>query len=163
MPARRVLPDNEVLVALRGQGWSYDEIAATYGSSKNAVYLRLRQAGATKTRPDHGDYLPRPMATEHHSSFPAQALRWLSRMNAGEELDAVHVRMVRKWLRDMEETGSILCYERDYPPNDASPVTGGFHYKRRKPEDGNAIRRKSSEELAKEEEDASKGRGRGRK
>ncbi|MDG4825977.1 hypothetical protein O7635_29360 [Asanoa sp. WMMD1127] len=160
MPARRVLPDNSVLVQLRHDGWQYSDIAAHYGTTENAVYLRLRQANAVKPRARHDDFIPWRVAKEHTYAHPALMLRYLAQREAGESpLPPAKSRMVDKWLRGIRENGLVLCYDREQPPNDASPKTGGFFYMRRRPEDGDNLIRPP--ELV-EEIRASAGRHRGR-
>lgn len=144
MPAPRLLPDNEVLVQLRRQGWTYADIAREYGTTESAVYLRLRQARATKARPTYKHLLPWTVKREHASAFPAQMLRLLGRMEKGEKLAPVKERMLNKWLADIREADVVVCYQPDQPPNPASPVTGGFFYSRRRPEDGQSLIREHS-------------------
>lgn len=138
MPAPRLLPDNEVLTKLRHQGWTYEDISREYGVSTSAVYLRLRQANATKRRPSHRDVIPWTVKREHTYSFPAQMLRLLGRREKGLPMPPVKARMLNKWLREIEAAGVVVCYSPDYPPNAASQA-GGFYYSRRRPSDGNSI------------------------
>lgn len=143
MPAPRLLPDNDVLAALRRQGWTYDDIAAHYGVSRGAVYLRLKQAaGAVSPRPSYRDLLPWTVATRHASATPATMLRLYGRRRDGETFPKSaerKLRMLDRWLTDVEAADVVVCYRPDYPPNPASPVTGGFHYVRRRPEDGRGL------------------------
>lgn len=138
MPAPRLLPDNAVLADLRRQGWTYADIAAEYGVSESAVYLRLRQVGATKKTVSHRDVIPWKVKREHTYSFPAQMLRVYGRKQKGLDISDVKDRMLRRWLRGMEDAGVVLCYAPAYPPNPAC-AAGGFYYSRRRPEDGDSI------------------------
>jgi hypothetical protein len=151
MPAPRKLPSNEVLLKLREKGLSYAQIADEYGVTEGAVYWQLRDAGATKTRADHSKYLPWKVKIEHAHTRPATLLRYLSRHEHAENgraepLPAAKERMVTKWLADLETAGVVVCYDRDMPPNPASPKTGGFYYSRRTEKDGDNIIRCAPEE-----------------
>lgn len=151
MPAPRKLPSNEVLIKLREQGWSYGRIAEEYDVTEGAVYWQLRDAGATRTRPDHSKYLPWKVKTEHAQARPAAMLRYLSRLELAEKgemapLPEPKERMVRKWLAEVKEAGVVVCYDREMPPNPASPKTGGFYYSKRRPADGDEIIRCSVED-----------------
>lgn len=147
MPSPRLLPDNEVLVRLRRQGWTYADIANEYGVTESAVYLRLRQANATKERVSHRDVIPWRIKKAHTYSFPAQMLRLYGRQQKGMELQPVKRNMLNKWLREMKEAGVVLCYSPDYPPNPACQA-GGFYYSRRRPDDGTCIVRTDDVALA---------------
>lgn len=140
MPAPRLLPDNDVLAQLRTQGWSYDDIAAEYGVSRGAVHLRLKQVpGAVTKRPSYRHLLPWTVATRHASAHPANMLRLLGRRECGEPIPDFKIRMLDKWLRDVRDAKVVVCYDPDYPPNPASPTSGGFYYSRRRKSDGTNI------------------------
>jgi len=139
MPAHRLLPDNDVLIKLRQQGWSYEDIAQEFGVTKGAVYLRLRSANATQDRPSYSHLIPWTVKAEHAHARPAQMLRLYGRKENGEELPDVKDRMLKKWLREMAEANCVVDYAVDYPPNPANPKNGGWHYRRRKPEDGDSL------------------------
>ncbi len=139
MPAHRVLPDNDVLIRLRNQGWSYEDIAQEFGVTKGAVYLRLRQANATTERPSYAHLIPWTVKTEHAHGRPAQMLRLVGRKERGDEIPEPKARMLAKWLREMREADCVVDYDPDYPPNPANPKNGGWHYRRRRPEDGESL------------------------
>lgn len=142
MPAPRLLPDNDVLKKLRNQGWSYEDIAQEYGVTKGAVYLRLRSANAVKDRPDYSHLIPWTVRVEHAHARPAQMLRFLGRREAGLSIPPAKERMLDRWLEDMREADCVVDYDPEFPPNPANPKNGGWHYRRRKPEDeGGLIRR----------------------
>lgn len=150
MPAPRLLPDNDVLIALRNQGWSYEDIAQEFAVTKGAVYLRLRQAKATHDRPSYAHLIPWTVRVEHAHAKPAQMLRYLGRRETGKTLEQAKARMLDKWLREMREADCVVDYDPDYPPNPANPKNGGFHYRRRRPEDGDSLVRspETREELS---------------
>lgn len=139
MPAPRVLPDNEELLQLRQAGLTYDEIATRFGVTKGAVYLQLRRVKATGTRPTYKHLLPWRVKAEHTHAHPAMMLRLLARRQNGEELPDAKARLLDKWLHDVSEADVVVCYEPDFPPNDASPTSGGFYYSRRREGDGDAL------------------------
>lgn len=133
MPAPRLLPDNDVLASLRNQGWTYDDIAREYGVSRGAVYLRLKQApGAVSPRARHADLIPWTVAVRHAQAVPARMLRLLGQRENGDSLPPVKTRMLNKWLDEISDAGVVVCYHPQYPPNPASPDTGGFHYARKR-------------------------------
>lgn len=141
MPAPRQLPDDDTLVRLRRQGWSYNDIADEYGVTKGAVYLRLQRAGFTKTRPNYSHLIPWTLRKEHQYAHPAQMLRLLGRRENGDAIPDVKLRMLDKWLRELAAADVVVCYHPDMAPNAASPKTGGWYYSTRRPEDGqNLIR-----------------------
>ena len=142
MPAPKILPTSDVLVKLRQQGWTYDDIAAEYGVTKGAVYLALRQAKAVKDRPRYDQLIPWTVKSEHASARPAMMLRLFGRREAGLEIPRPKARMLDKWLAEVREADVVVDYAPDFPPNPASPVTGGWHYRRRIAEDGDGLIRK---------------------
>lgn len=148
MPAPRLLPDNDVLLKLRRQGWSYEDIAQEYGVTKGAVYLRLRAAKATTDRPDYSHLLPWTVRTEHAHARPAGMLRMMGRREAGLPIPPAKERMLDRWLAEVKAADVVVDYDPDYPPNPANPKNGGFHYRRRKPEDGDSLVRKPVIEAA---------------
>ncbi|WP_144121138.1 helix-turn-helix domain-containing protein [Catellatospora sichuanensis] len=144
MPAPRLLPDNDVLVNLRRQGWTYADIAAQYGVSTSAVYLRLRNANATAERPSYKAMIPWTVKRAHTYAFPVQMLRLLARKEKGETLSPVRERMLTKWLREIEGANVVVAYDPECPPNPASPISGGFYYAPRADSDGKSIVRPPS-------------------
>ena len=151
MPAPRKLPSNEVLLKLREKGLSYADIASQYDVTEGAVYWQLRDAGATRQRADHSKYLPWKVKVEHAHTRPATLLRYLSRREHAENgraepLPEPKERMVTKWLAEVKEAGVVVCYDREMPPNPASPKTGGFYYSKRRPEDGDSVIRCAPED-----------------
>lgn len=147
MPAPRKLPSNTELLKLREKGHTYDEIADMFGVTQQAVYFRLREAGGTGTRPDHRKYIPWRVKTEHAHCRPATMLRYLSRREQGDTIPPVKERMLDKWLEQLKEADVVVCYDRDVPPNPASPTTGGFYYSKRTPEDGDNLIRVTPEQV----------------
>ncbi|MEV5079273.1 hypothetical protein AB0K74_10715 [Streptomyces sp. NPDC056159] len=141
MPAPRQLPSSDVLRKLRGQKKTYEEIAQMYGVTKGAVYWQLRDAGVSKKRPDHSKYIPWTVKVEHAHAKPVLMLRLLSRREQGDKIPEVKERMLDKWLKEIEAADVVVCYDREMPPNPASPNAGGFYYSKRRESDGdNRIR-----------------------
>lgn len=149
MPRPRQLPDLDILVSHRRDGWSYQDIADEYGVTVGAVYLQLKQAKATKARPSYKHLIPWKVKTEHAHSHPAMMLRLLGRTQTHglESLPEVKQRLLTKWLKEMEEANVVVCYHPDQPPNRASPRTGGFYYKRRRSTDGTSLVREHDVEV----------------
>lgn len=140
MPAQRQLPDNEVLVRLRRQGWSYDAIAAEFAVTRGAVYLRLKQvSGATTQRPDYSHLIPWVVAKRHTQAVPVNMLRLLGRRQNGEELTQRNATMLDNWLAKIAEADVVVCYDPEMGPNPASPTAGGFYYSRRRKSDGDSL------------------------
>ena len=139
MPAPRQLPDRDVLLKLRQQGWTYNDIAAEYGVTKGAVYWQLQSANATKARPNYKHLIPWTVRSEHQHSHPAMMLRLLGRRQAEQDIPPVKERMLDKWLRELEEAQVVVCYHPEMPPNPASPKSGGWYYATRKPSDGASL------------------------
>lgn len=136
MPAPRQLPGTEVLLSLRKQKWTYEQIANEYGVTPGAVYLRLREAGAVKKRPRHSELIPWKVRNEHMHAHPVAMLRLLARRQGGEELPKRKQQQLDKWLREIEEAGVVVCYDPEQGPNPASPKVGGWYYSRRRDSDG---------------------------
>lgn len=151
MAAPRKLPGKDVLISLRNRGWTDQQIAAQYGVSKHAVYLQLRDAGATKARPNYRAFIPWRVRRAHTWTYPPTMLRYLAQQSEGKELPEAKARLLRKWLADIREADVVVCYDPEIPPNPASPVTGGFYYARRRPEDGESIIRQPEGQAAREQ------------
>lgn len=136
MAAKKLLPDDHVLVALKRQGWTYDEIAQKYGVTRGAVYLRLREAGAVQPQGNNRHLIPWVVLEKHTHAVPVEMLRLLARKERGDEIPVRKARMLDKWLERVKEADVVISYEPDYPPNPASPEVGGFYYSRRRDADG---------------------------
>lgn len=139
MAAHAKLPDNEILVGLRRQGWTYADIGREYGVTDAAVYQRLRQARAVTPRASHKDLIPWTVKREHTFAFPVQMLRLLSRKTKGEVLSPVRERMLNKWFNEVKDADVVIGYDPEMPPNPASPIVGGFYYSKRRESDGASI------------------------
>ncbi|MBK3559331.1 hypothetical protein JHN55_22960 [Streptomyces sp. MBT56] len=123
---------------------TYEEIGNLYGVTKGAVYLQLRDAKISKSRPDHSKYIPWTVRAEHAQARPNGMLRLYSRRAQGEELPAVKARMLDKWLAEIKAANVVVCYHREMVPNPASPA-GGWYYSKRRPEDGDNLIRVDDE------------------
>lgn len=156
MPAPRRLPTSDVLLSLRNQGWTYEDIANEYGVTKGAVYLALRQARATTTRPSHRHLIPWVVRSDHAHAKPVTMLRLLGRRERGDELPLPKARMLDKWLRGMRDNELVVCYDPEMPPNPASPTVGGFYYSRRRKSDGDSLVRAVNDADAADAEDKAK-------
>ncbi|MFI8890549.1 hypothetical protein [Streptomyces paradoxus] len=115
---------------------TYDEIAEKYGVTKGAVYLALQQAGLTGRRPSYKHLLPWTVAQVHANAHPALMLRILGARQAKQDVPEVKLGMLERWLEEVKAADVVVCYDREMPPNPASPSTGGFFYSKRREEDG---------------------------
>ncbi|MDG9711121.1 hypothetical protein [Streptomyces sp. DH10] len=137
MPAQKILPSSDVLKKHRQQDkMTYEQIAEKYGVTKGAVYLALQQAGLTGRRPSYKHLLPWTVAQAHANAHPALMLRVLGARQAKQEVPEVKLGMLERWLEEIKAADVVVCYDRDMPPNPASPSTGGFYYSKRRKEDG---------------------------
>ncbi|MFF7234169.1 hypothetical protein [Streptomyces sioyaensis] len=123
---------------------TYEEIADKYGVTKGAVYLALRDAGLAKKRPSYKHLIPWTVKSEHAHAHPVLMLRVLGKQEAGERVPTVKKGMLDRWLAEIKAADVVVCYDREMPPNPASPSTGGFYYSRRRPEDGDSLVRAES-------------------
>ncbi|WP_326827325.1 hypothetical protein [Streptomyces sp. NBC_01751] len=114
---------------------TYEQIAEHYGVTKGAVYWQLRDANLAKPRADHKKYVPWTVKAAHAHARPAMMLRLMSRREQGDTLPEVKERMLDKWLHEVKEADVVVCYDREMPPNPASPTMGGFYYSKRRPSD----------------------------
>ncbi|MET9729306.1 hypothetical protein ABZZ79_01180 [Streptomyces sp. NPDC006458] len=137
MPAPKRLPTSDVLRRHRERDkMTYEQIAEVYGVTKGAVYLALREAGLAGKRPSYKHLLPWTVAQTHANAFPALMLRALGAQQAGQNVPAVKRGMLDRWLDEIKAADVVVCYEREMPPNPASPTTGGFYYSKRRESDG---------------------------
>jgi hypothetical protein len=143
MPAHKRLPDNDTLLQLLNQNWTYQQIADRYGVTTQAVFLAARRIpGATQPRPTYKEELPWALAKEHHHARPAAYLRSLGRRRANvaagrpvnEGLTEKKANALDRWLEGLERDGQVVIYDRRIPPNPASS-SGGFAYVPRLPSD----------------------------
>lgn len=137
MPAPKRLPSSDVLRKDRVTNkMTYEEIAQKYGVTKGAVYLALRDAGLAGKRPSYKHLLPWTVAQVHANAHPALMLRILGAQQAGQDVPSVKKGMLDRWLEEIQAADVVVCYDREMPPNPASPTTGGFYYSKRRAEDG---------------------------
>ena len=117
MPARRILPPDEELLALVAQGLSQQEIAdrltAETGKkvTRSAVSVALHRAGATKEPPPrYKEELPWRVRSEHLGAYPARMLRTLGRRRAGLTLKPEDERRLDLWLTDITYEDALVAY-----------------------------------------------------
>lgn len=128
-----VLPDAAVLRRLRNQGMTYGEIADLYGVTESGVWRAFDRAGLISQRPTYRDVVPWTVDRQFSRTQIMQYLRAMAKMQARLPVSDSQRRSVERWLEYMKESGVVLAYHPEAPPNDASSM-GGFYYARR--EDG---------------------------
>lgn len=134
-PRPRSLPSSDVLHDLRVvQKKSYDEIAKTFGVTKQAVYLACRQAGLTQPRPRYSREIPWEVALEHANAYELSMLRQAVRLKNGQSLPGRRKQYVENWMRGLAEPqpgaplGLVVDYDREW-------YARGFALVPRQPED----------------------------
>jgi AcrR family transcriptional regulator len=129
VPRPRLLPSDEELLRLRDEdGLTYAQIAARFDVTKGAVFLRFRDAGATKRPTRYAAAIPWRVRTEHDKERPVVMLRFWARMQARDsKLDEASHRRVEKWAADLRDRDLVVMYDESIPPNPASR-RGGFAY-----------------------------------
>jgi hypothetical protein len=137
MSRPRTLPDNEQVVRHLRDGWTYQQIADEYGTSREAVSaLVSRHRLAPPKVGRHSEFIPWTIAPEHRRFAELRKLRYYSRRMQGEQLTHAEEKALDNWLREMD-TGHpdfrvVVAYDR----------TVGWHYVEREPEDGDGIIRR---------------------
>jgi hypothetical protein len=143
MPAPRILPTTDILLALRrphhrhcplgdactGKAHSYAEIAEMYGVTKGAVFWQLREAGKTRPATRYERTLPWAVTREHTWAYPAMMLRlWGRELDGrGDEIPADKRALLDSWVERMRAADLVVAYHPDVLPNPASQH-GGFAY-----------------------------------
>lgn len=138
MPRPRTLPDNETIVSLLRQDWSYQQIADEYGTSREAVSALVSRYNLAPPKVGrHHEFIPWAIAPEHRRYSELRKLRYYSRRMQGEPLTYAEEKALDNWLHDMNTANPqgplVLAYDRDHPSGD------GWHYVPRLPEDGDGI------------------------
>lgn len=134
MPARRILPPDDVLLALVSEGLTQQEIADRLTQetgrkvTRSAVSVALHRAGATKEAPPrYRDTLPWRVRSEHLGAYPARMLRSLGRRRAGLAMKADDERRLDGWLTDVSYEDVVVAY---------SPKAGFLYVPRDERDDG---------------------------
>jgi len=104
MAGRAKLPSLEVVLDLKKQGLSNEEIAKRYGVGKEAVRIFLVRHGQAPppSRPDHKRYLPWRIRGNHAHKPAAHRLTDYSRRCQGIELPPSHAELLDEWMRFMD-------------------------------------------------------------
>jgi hypothetical protein len=146
VPRPRVLPPDEQLLKMR-EDKTYDEIAGIYGVTKSAVAWRFKAMGRTREQPSYKHIRPWRVRAEHEHAHPSLMLRLYGRREAGRDLTPAQERMLDRWLQEVRAADVVIGYDPEFPPNPASPKTGGWFYvKRRKGLDLHLIREPDADE-----------------
>lgn len=145
MARPRALPEDAVLVELR-EHHTYEEIATLFGVTKSAVAWRFRAMGQTRTQQSYKHLRPWRVKAEHEHAHPSLMLRLYGRRAAELELAVAQQRMLDRWLHELHAADAVVGYDPDFPPNPASPRSGGWFYvQRREGVDLGLIREPSAE------------------
>lgn len=139
MPAPRYLPsDTELRRHVSVDRMTYKQIGELYGVSEQAVYRKMNAMNATTPRPDYSEIIPYRIATRHQKAMPMRHLRAFARQRTGLEVNPDELRRMNVWIEMLTENDLVVCYDPEYPPNEAS-AAGGWHYEKRKPSDGDHL------------------------
>lgn len=130
-----VLPDAAVLRRLRNSGMTYAQIAELYGVTESGVWRAFDRAGLIVQRPTYRDVVPWVVDRKFSPTQVMQHLRTMARMQAKLPVSEADRLALERWLARMRESGVVLAYHPEAPPNEASQ-TGGFYYAERAEEDG---------------------------
>lgn len=142
MPVPRKIPDDQDLVQLLRQGYTYQQIAEwcrvnlgtdpVAGAVANYVSRHRERLGVDLRRPRYAELIPWQVEDRHVTSKALKMLRVAARLEAGLPVDQKEEARFRVWQRDLEENGLVVTY---LP---GSPL--GFYYDTRKPGDHELIR-----------------------
>lgn len=132
MPYPKRLPDIDVLLALREEGKTLQEIGDLYGVTVAAVQKALKRH--TKKPITYRDVVPWQVDRRFYQTPVMERLRLVAKQLAGIELTQAEQRNLDSWLTLMANNQVVLDYHPSAPPNDASKL-GGFYYRTRVPED----------------------------
>lgn len=145
------LPDAGVLHQLRTVGtdsrpgkWTYDQIAAEYGTTRQGVHAALKKSHLVTPANRYTTEIPWKVAESDNHHFIVEMLRMAARIRRGEDLPAYRIRWVEKWVRDMAEVDAVVDYKRGAYEDPQGPAGNGWMqgwgYVARRPQDGWLIR-----------------------
>lgn len=132
MPAHRKLPPIEEVERLYNAGKTYQEIGDMFGASKTAAAKMLERKGRTPKRITYRDLLPWKVEEEHRGAAVMRRVRTMAQKQQGVPVTAESERLLAEWILGLEESGMILNYHPEAPPNSASSA-GGFYFSPRLP------------------------------
>ncbi len=96
------------------QGHTLTYIAALYGVTRQAVYLKLKEAGHDTGGQRYAETLPWRVAQEHRDDWDAQMLRELAKrqqgLPPGYRASGVALDM---WLEALDRAGQVVDYDRE--------------------------------------------------
>lgn len=98
------LPSAETVRELHDQGLTLREIGDRYGTTGEAVRLKLRSIGVgpTVARNDHSHYVPWRLRADHSHDTIAKRLRSYSKQQQGVQLGEDEARKLSKFLEFMD-------------------------------------------------------------
>ena len=127
MAGTRKLPSTQILIDMRSRGMKLKEIAALYDVGEPAVWRALERAGAIESKSGWKDLLPWKVAPEHKTTAVMARFRTILKQKNGEPTTDVEERLLREWLKGLQDHNLVVNYHPDAPPNAASSK-GGFYY-----------------------------------
>lgn len=122
------LPDIEVLLKLRRQGMTYDEMAEQLGCSAWAINRMFLLYTKEPRRASHKELLPWKLPPEARDSKMAKTLRNLSRMQQGLEVTPYWQSTVKRMLEYLAEENAVVVFDGEH-----------FRYRPRAEEDGHSV------------------------
>lgn len=131
MPAYRKLPPIEEIERMYQSGMTYKEIGAAHGVSVSAVSKEMSRKNRTPKKITYHDLLPWRILPEHTGTAIMRRVRTLALKRQGIAVSEDHDRLLAEWISGMAESGLVLNYHPEAPPNAASSA-GGFYYSPRR-------------------------------
>lgn len=144
----RLIPvSNDKVAALLREGKTAQELADLWGVQTQTVWKASRLGGyAAGQDVTRVSLLPVFVSGPRAHAPAARGLRALARVRAGEELKPRDKTRFENWLKERDETGTVVEYDEDCPANPASPTHGGWHYETRRPDTPEGVYFQSSAE-----------------
>lgn len=116
MSRRKLPPDQEVVRLVQDEGLTYQQVAARFGCTRQAVGLAMTNAGARSTRGaeySYREWIPwTGVAPEHNNDLLVRMLRLHARDQIGLELSPAQQRRLEEWKDYMDRRGAVVLYDR---------------------------------------------------
>lgn len=127
MSGIKKLPPVEILVDMRTRGMKLKEIAAVYDVGEPAVWRALERAGKIEQKSGWKDLLPWKIEPQHKTTAVMARFRTILKQKNGEVTTDVEDRLLREWLKGLQDNNLVVNYHPEAPANAASSK-GGFYY-----------------------------------
>jgi hypothetical protein len=116
--ARRKLPSDEHVAHLVQElGFTYEQIAAQYGCTRQAVYAAMTAVGQRSPRGpqfSYREWIPwKGIKVEHNNQLLIRRLRLYARAQLKQPLTPAQTAQLDQWLTYMREHNAIVVYDRD--------------------------------------------------